>query len=177
MTEVLFSISALQSEKYKKCAKLIDFLHLSLDNNIDSNEIKNMIPLILSDFKSKATDKRNSFGHPKVTEFDKELKDLIFVFDALPYELKQAVRDKLNKNKPKLSKEQEAKQKEECERAELRFKAKTHGVDLPEEYYSSLTIDQLKAIVNISIWDDMSPYKTFTPGSSTPAFGHFPYNF
>ena len=88
MGNILFSIESLQSGKYKNYAKQIDNQSTGKfkDDNIDSEEIKKMTPLLISDFSSIKKDKRNA---TMGSEFEKELDDLMLIFDCLPNEPKK----------------------------------------------------------------------------------------
>lgn len=88
--------------------------------------------MLPSDLKSITTDKRCDLGYsnPDQQEFSRELADMKLVFDSLPDDLKNAVIEEYNKNKPVLTEEQIRKNAEETKKLIIQCYAINHGVKL-----------------------------------------------
>ena len=158
MRQVLFAISSLQSSKYRSIATQIDNQSYGKykDKNIDSEEIKQFKTIMIDSYISIKNDKRvASIG----SEFNKELDDIMLVFGALPDELKEIVREEINKNKSKLTKEQKAKQEEERKKYELLIEARKEGIWITEDV-SRLSLSDVEALIYTrktnKIFDNMS---------------------
>ena len=148
MRQVLFTISSLQSNKYRNMATQIDSQSKGKykDTKIDSEEIKQFRTVVIDGYNSIKTDKRvASMG----SEFSKELDDLMRIFNALPDEIKKVVKEEIKNNKQNKSQKLEELEKELSEKYEklsIQCNAQMRGIQLTEEELK-LPVEKIKLIV------------------------------